>query len=178
MLPDPMASPDAADVLARLYDHYRRVNADKFDGLLPLDYRIELNPNLRRLTGRITYGLKLIEISRWHYLHYGLDDALATLDHELLHLYLHTLGKPSGHNLVFKRTAETLGIRVFHDNPYPRNRVSPHRYVYECPACRRMVFRKRRRDDGLACGVCCRVEAGGRWDARFQLRLVERVRFA
>jgi len=166
------------DALERLYQHYRQVNLNKFDGTLPLDYRIEFNPNLRRLTGRITYGMRLIEISRWHFAQYGMPDALATLEHELLHLYLHTLGKPSGHNLLFKRTAQVLGIRVFHDNPYPRNRASRHRYVYECPECRRMVFRKRRRDHGLACGVCCRSLAGGRWDQRFKLQLVETVRFA
>src|SRR5438552_5338188 len=86
------------DALERLYQHYRQVNLNKFDGTLPLDYRIEFNPNLRRLTGRITYGMRLIEISRWHFAQYGMPDALATLEHELLHLYLHTLGKPSGHN--------------------------------------------------------------------------------
>jgi predicted SprT family Zn-dependent metalloprotease len=173
-----LTSSMASDTVERLYAHYRHVNVSKFDGMLPLDYRIAFNDNLRRLTGRITYAEKLIEISRWHFRQYGLDDARATLEHELLHLYLHAQGLPSGHNLLFKRTAEELGIRVFHDNPYPRNRASPHRYVYECPACTRMVFRKRRRDDGLACGVCCRQLAGGRWDARFQLKLVERVRFA
>ena len=44
-----------------------------------------------------------------------------------------------------RRRREQLGIRVFHANPYPKNRASRHRYVYECPACGRMVFRKRPR---------------------------------
>ena len=29
---------------------------------------------------------------------------------------------------------------------------------------------------GLACGVCCREHAQGSWSARFELKLVERVR--
>jgi predicted SprT family Zn-dependent metalloprotease len=165
------------DVVTRLHRHYRLVNATKFDGILPLDYRIELNPYLRRLTGRITYSQRLIEIAAFHLREYGYADAVRTLEHELLHLYLHTLGKPSGHNLLFKRFAAALGIRVFHDNPYPRNQTPRDRWVYECPACGRMVFRRRLRAVQLACGVCCRADAGGAWDPRFQLKLVEKVRF-
>lgn len=173
--------PDAdADAALRLfYEHYRRVNRDKFDDVLPANYRIEFNPLLRRLTGRITYGWRLIEISLFHFREYGLDDARRTLEHEMLHLYLHTLGRPSGHNALFKEAARALGIRVFHANPYPRNRAPRHRYVYECPECARMVFRKRPQDrHAIACGVCCRRLADGAWDARFTLRLVEKVKFA
>jgi predicted SprT family Zn-dependent metalloprotease len=174
-----MAAPDISGVVGGLLQHYQAANHGKFDGVLPSRYHIELNPYLRRLTGRITYSLRLIEISLYHYRQYGYDDAVATLEHEMLHLYLHTLGKPSGHNMLFKRVAESLGIRVFHNNPYPRNQAPRHRYVYECPVCSRMVFRKRSRASNLlACGVCCREQAGGAWDHRFQLRLVEKVRLA
>lgn len=168
---------DAA--LAHLYEHYARVNRDKFDDLVPRDFTIAFHPLLRRLTGRITYGWKLIELSLYHFREYGLVDAEQTLEHEMLHLYLHTLGKPSGHNGLFKEAARQLGIRVFHANPYPKNRASRHRYVYECPACGRMAFRKRaERRHVIACGVCCRVQAGGAWDERFALKLVEKVKFA
>lgn len=174
-----MSDPDVEDALPRLYEHYRGTNRDKFDALLPADYRITFNPLLRRLTGRITYGWQLIEISLFHFREYGYDDAVQTLEHEMLHLYLHTLGKPSGHNALFKELARTLGIRVFHANPYPRNRATRDRYLYECPSCRRMVFRKRHAArHEIACGVCCRRLAGGAWDPRFALRLVEKVKFA
>jgi predicted SprT family Zn-dependent metalloprotease len=166
------------EVILRLSDHYAVTNHRKFDGVLPQRYHIGLNPYLRRLTGRITYGLSLIEISLYHYRAYGFDDAVQTLEHEMLHLYLHTLGKPSGHNSLFKQLARALGIRVFHSNPYPRNQPCRHRHVYECPACGRMVFRRRLQRHDLACGVCCRVEAGGLWDARFALRLISTVKLA
>jgi len=170
---------DEATSLVHLRGHYLKVNQEKFDGILPTDYRIVFNPLLRRLTGRITYGWKLIEVSLYHFREYGYADAVQTLEHELLHLYLHTLGKPSGHNALFKEAAYQLGIRVFHANPYPRNRTPRHRYVYECPSCRRMVFRKRPQERHvIACGVCCRVSAGGAWDERFRLRLIEKVKFA
>jgi predicted SprT family Zn-dependent metalloprotease len=173
-----MLDADVEAALPHLYDHYTRANREKFDSLLPADYRIEFNPLLRRLTGRITYGWKLIEISLFHFREYGLADAVQTLEHEMLHLYLHRLGKPSGHNALFKEAARQLGIRVFHSNPYPKNRATRHRYLYECPACARMVFRKRPQErHAMACGVCCRLQAGGAWDARFALKLVEKVKF-
>ena len=165
------------EALARLCEHYRHVNYSKFEGLLPDSYRIRWNPLLRRLTGRITYGLRLIEISTYHYRQYGLDDAFATLEHEMLHLYLHMRGLPSGHNAHFKREAARRNIRVFHSNNYPRNKPSRDRYVYVCPECGRMVFRQRRQDGHLlACGICCRTLAAGAWDERFALRLVVKVR--
>ena len=171
-------SVDAESALAHLRAHYHTANAAKFDGILPT-YSIALNPYLRRLTGRITYSSRLIEISHWHLRHYGLADAVATLEHEMLHLYLHTLRLPSGHNAHFKRHAAERSIRVFHSNPYPQNRTPRHRYIYECPACSRMVFRKRRRPPRtLACGVCCRDHAEGAWDPRFALELTDRVVFA
>lgn len=174
----PNADIEAA-ALTELYAHYEKCNREKFAGALPSNYTIEFNPLLRRLTGRITYGWKLIEISSYHFRQYGLADAMQTLEHEMLHLYLHTLGKPSGHNLLFKSAARALGIRVFHANPYPRNQVQRHRYLYECPSCRRMVTRRRHAEHNpLACGACCRSLAGGAWDPRFALKLVDKVKFA
>jgi predicted SprT family Zn-dependent metalloprotease len=166
------------DAIDQLILHYSVTNREKFNSLLPEQYRIVFNQHLRRLTGRITYGLGLIEISLYHFQQYGYGDAVQTLEHEMLHLYLHKLGKPSGHNSLFKQTARVLGIRVFHSNPYPRNQPSRHRHVYECPACGRMVFRRRLQRHQLACGVCCRVEAEGRWDERFELKLVSTVKMA
>jgi len=165
------------DALSRLRAHYRRVARDKFAGRVALDFDLTFNANLRRLTGRISYHAKLIEISRYHFESYGLTDAQATLEHELLHLYLHQMGKPSGHNAEFKALARALDIRVYHSNPYPKNRPTPYRWLYGCPACGRMVFRIRQ-VGRLACGLCCRTHAGGRWHPRYELRLVDRVRMA
>jgi predicted SprT family Zn-dependent metalloprotease len=171
--------PDPGWAIEALYAHYHRVNLDKFGGILPTDYAIVFNPRLRRLTGRITYDARLIEISAFHYAAYGFEDARATLEHELLHLYLHTCGLPSGHDATFKRTARLLGIRVYHANSYRRNRGPQTRYLYECPQCDRMVFRKRPLAGGtLACGPCCRELAQGAFDARFVLRFVDKIRMA
>jgi SprT-like protein len=165
------------EALRRLRSHYLEANPIKFEGILPKGYRIEWNANLRRLTGRITYSQQLIEISTWHYQRYGYADAVATLEHEMLHLYLHCCGLPSGHNGHFKREAAARGIRVFHSNEYPRNQTPRDRYLYLCTSCGRMVFRQRRQvGQALACGICCRTQSGGVWDARFALLLVQKVR--
>lgn len=167
------------EALDRLRRHYCQANEQKFEGILPREYGITWNPNLRRLTGRITYGQRLIEISTWHYRHYGFEDAVATLEHEMLHLYLHRKRIPSGHNQHFKREAALRGIRVFHANDYPRNQPPRDRYLYLCPSCGRMVFRQRRQESSLlACGICCREHADGAWDPRFKLELVDKVRLA
>ncbi len=174
-----MPPADVERALSELHSRYAVVNQEKFGGILPGDYRVDFNPLLRRLTGRITYGCRLIEISLFQFRAYGFADAVQTLEHEMLHLFLHTVGKPSGHNGLFTQLARELDIRVFHANPYPRNRPTRHRYVYECPACARMVFRKRPLErHAIACGVCCRLVAGGAWDPRFALKLVEKVKFA
>jgi predicted SprT family Zn-dependent metalloprotease len=164
--------------LEELREHYQRSVTEKFDGVIPRDFRIVFNPFLRRLTGRITYSLRLIEISLFHYDKYGIKDAVATLEHELLHLYLHKLGLPSGHGKEFKRMAAKKGIRVFHANPYPENTPSPFRYLYGCPRCKRMVSRRRpmKGAHNLACGICCREVTGGAWSSRFELKLIRRVR--
>lgn len=172
-----MSSEDEA--MQRLRAHYPVANKEKFEGILPDDYGIEWNPMLRRLTGRITYSQRLIEISTFHFRAYGFTDALATLEHEMLHLFLHRQRIPSGHNHHFKREAEKRGIRVFHSNEYKRNQPPRDRYLYLCPACGRMVFRQRRQDSNLlACGICCRTLADGAWDPRFRLELVQKIRMA
>lgn len=167
-----------SDPLSRLHEHYRRVVDDKFEGRIPRDFRLVFNPHLRRLTGRITYTERLIEISEFHVVKYGLKDAIATLEHELLHLYLHTLGRPSGHTKEFKRLAAKKGIRVYHANEYPKNRSTPFRYLFECPSCERLVSRVRPVTKHLACGICCRARNQGHWDRRFVLRLLGRVQMA
>jgi predicted SprT family Zn-dependent metalloprotease len=162
-----------------LYAHYARVNREKFGSALPREYTIVFNPRLRRLTGRITYAARLIELSSFHYAEYGFRDAKATLEHEMLHLYLHVLRLPSGHNERFKRLADQLGIRVYHSNDYQRNREPRMRYLYQCPHCARMVFRKRPIGGSkLACGPCCRELADGFFDPRFVLAFGGKVTLA
>jgi ribosomal protein L37AE/L43A len=55
-----------------------------------------------------------------------------------------------------------------------RRRARP--FLYRCPSCGRDFPRVRRIRRGLACLACCRRHNRGRYDKRFQLRLVPLAR--
>lgn len=164
-------------MLRQLQQHFHEVNHLKFDGRLPA-VTLTVNPRLRALTGRVFYDEQLIELSGFHLCRRNRwQVATQTLEHEMLHLYLDTLGLPPGHTRTFKQLAHEKGISVWHSLPYPRNRNAPVRHVYECPCCARRVSRNRRLSEirRHACGECCRRHNGGAFDPRFQMRWVETV---
>ncbi len=136
----------------------------------PKQWRIELNPRLQAFPG---------ETSR-------------TLRHELAHLVVawnqaqlpkqqqrRPRGKPRDpHGPDWRRACALLGIdgeSRCHTLALaaPRRVARPH--AYECPSCRLVVRRTRPITRGrmLACGICCRQLARGRFDARFKLRKID-----
>jgi predicted SprT family Zn-dependent metalloprotease len=164
-------------LLNELAAHYARVNREKFRSVLP-DVTITVNRRLRALTGRVLYDLRLIELSLYHLTQpYGRAQAFSTLEHEMLHLYLDTLGQPPGHTPTFKHLAKQLSIPLWHCFSYPRNRPSTTTYVYRCPCCGWTVRRSRRLSEiqRSACGPCCRAHNHGRFDPRFVVELIETI---
>lgn len=164
-------------VLGELREHFVDINARKFGGVLP-QASIVVNSRLRALTGRIFYDDRLIELSLFHLTQpNGREQAFKTLEHEMLHLYLDTLGQPAGHTREFKRLAQELDIPVWHGMAYPKNRRPQANHVYECPACAKRIERNRRLSmkQRSACGDCCRLTNGGRFDERFVMRFVETI---
>lgn len=162
-------------MLAELRAHYALINRVKFSGLLP-EATITVNPRLKAFTGRILYDLRRIELSLYHLMQpYGRAQAFQTLEHEMLHLYLDTLGQPAGHTPTFKRLAAELSIPIWHAFPYPRNRHPTTIHVYKCPSCNKHVVRTRRLSAirRSACAHCCRLHNGGRFDPRFVMLYVE-----
>ena len=133
----------------------------------PRQWRIELNPRLRAFEG---------EIDR-------------TFRHELAHLLVawNHENRPGPkrrrrnrdpHGPEWKRACAALGIdgeSRCHQLSLaaPRKLARPH--AYECPACLLVVRRVQpiARGRMLACGVCCRQQARGRFDRRFQLRKID-----
>lgn len=87
-----------------------------------------------------------------------------TLAHEMIHFWLWSRRRPYGHTPEFIQKMKELGVSRY--NPVPRLR--PHRYVYECPGCKKQ-FRARKRLGTRACAECCERHAQGRFDARFEL---------
>ncbi|MBI5498161.1 MAG: hypothetical protein HY904_24375 [Deltaproteobacteria bacterium] len=168
---------DVAGLLAELRGHFGRANASKFDGGVP-QATVVVNPRLRALVGRVVFAERRIELSGYHLAQeYARHVAFKTLEHEMLHLWLDARGLPSGHTSLFKEMARDRAIPVWHALPYPKNQFRPRTHVYECPACERRVERARRLSltQRSACGACCRLHNGGRFDERFVMRWVETV---
>lgn len=103
-----------------------------------------------------------------------------TLRHELAHLvaFERAAGflrrrRIAPHGAEWRQACAELGIpdeTRCHTLPLPRRRVA-RPFGYRCPGCGTVVRRTRPipRGRALACGACCKLHAGGRFDARFRL---------
>ncbi len=159
-------------------------------GAVPLGKQIEVcwNSRLRSTAGRAFPRLWRIELNPRLQGFPGETDR--TFRHELAHLLVawehqqrswfgrrrRRLRDP--HGAEWKQACARLGIggeSRCHQLPLaePRKLARPH--AYECPACLLVVRRTRpiARNRMLACGVCCRQQARGRYDARFRLRKMD-----
>lgn len=150
--------PEQAAVRARLWEEFHRLNQEHGGGAYSL--------NEIRLSSRKQYGgyyrkdLGLIVLSWPAYVQHGWDETLNTFRHEVAHI-VH-----QDHSKAFWALAVRLGCTHRHALP-PKERDHAYcRYVYECPACRARVFR-RKRLVRASCGRCDRA-----FNPAFQLRLV------
>lgn len=122
------------------------------------DWRIELNPRLQDLPD----GDREAELR-------------ATFLHELAHLVAFArAGKRriQPHGPEWREACGDLGIAGedrCHALDFQPRRLA-RRFAYACPHCEAVVQRVRRLRRRVACYACCRQHAGGRFDARFQLR--------
>lgn len=118
-------------------------------------WRIELNPRLREFDGQLE----------------------RTLKHELAHLIAyHRAGRKriEPHGEQWKQACADLGIpdeSAHHHLPLPRRHVR-RGLTYACPGCGLTVRRVKKFRRYTACLSCCRTHAGGKYDPRFQFRLV------
>ncbi len=89
--------PDVAE-LQLLFAQYNWMH---FRGEIPT-YRIAYNARFSNCAGRITYKPPLIELSPKH-LAGKAGELRETLLHEMIHAWLHALGKSPGHTATFKK---------------------------------------------------------------------------
>ncbi len=98
----------------------------------------------------------------------------------ILHEIAHALtGHKAGHNAEWRNMAIAIGCdgqRVYNHRtdtlgevmrPTLKRRKLPTWHRGTCPGCKRVVVRRYRR--GIACGLCCRKFAGGKYDDRFKI---------
>jgi SprT protein len=139
------------------------------------DLHVEWNSRLRTAAGRADYRQKLISLNP------RLFEHLAEIDRTLRHELAHILAQFHAgrrrilpHGVEWRQACRDLGIgdeKRCHNLPFPV-RESARPYVYRCPGCRRDFPRVRRIKHAVACLACCRAHNGGKFDARFRLRLI------
>lgn len=169
-------SPAPEQLATQLISFFEEINAQHFDGMLPRPI-LRWNARLRTSAGRFIPGAKrflhvrepIIEVASY-LLEEGTAEALVrdTLGHEAIHFWLWVRGRPYGHTEEFYAKMREMGVSRY--NSVPRRR--PPKYLYRCPGCGG-EYPARRRLRELACLRCCKAHAGGRYDVRFKLVIVQ-----
>ena len=102
------------------------------------------------------------------------EELTRTFLHELAHLVAHArhprrLIDP--HGPEWRLACRDLGLgaeKRCHTLPLAAPRRVARNYFYHCPACLREVARVRPFRRSEACLLCCKTQAGGRYDRRFR----------
>ena len=143
---------------------------------LAVQVKIEWSKRLRSAAGRADCRGKLVLLNPRLAAH-GEAEIDRTLRHELAHLLAHARAgrrRISPHGPEWRQACAELGIAGearCHTLPFPiHRRARP--YLYVCSHCRREFRRTRPLKRTSACLACCRQFSRGKFDPRFQLRLV------
>jgi SprT protein len=165
------ATADTAVLLQTARELLRSLGAARIAGEL----RVEWNSRLKTAAGRADYRQKLVSLNP------RLSEYPIEIDRTLRHELAHILAQFRAgrhrilpHGVEWRQACRDLGIsdeQRCHNLPFPVSERA-RRYLYRCPSCRRDFPRVRRIKRAVACLVCCRAHNGGKFDARFRLRLM------
>ena len=139
------------------------------------DLSVEWNSRLKTAAGRADYRSKLISLNPQLVHHPAEIDR--TFHHELAHILAQFRAgrrRILPHGVEWREACRDLGIsdeKRCHNLPFPVSERA-RRYLYRCPGCQRDFPRVRRVKRAVACLACCRAHNGGKFDARFRLRLL------
>ena len=139
------------------------------------ELRVEWNSRLKTAAGRADYRSKLISLNLQLVHHPAEIDR--TLRHELAHILAQFRAgrrRILAHGVEWREACRDLGIsdeKRCHNLPFPVSERA-RRYLYRCPGCWCDFPRVRRIKRAVACLTCCRAHNGGKFDARFRLRLM------
>lgn len=104
--------PDDRPLVDRLTAQHRRLNEERFGGILSR-VRILVSRRMRSRLGHYApaaaYGEATIAISRRHIRRHGWDEASDTLLHEMIHQWQEESGLPVDHGPAFRRKAREVG---------------------------------------------------------------------
>ena len=109
--------PDDEHLAARFTEAHARFNAQLFGGELRA-IQVRVSRRMRARLGHYTAATTSgdppeIAISRRHLRRHGLDEALQTLLHEMVHQWQDERGMPIDHGRAFREKARSLGISPF-----------------------------------------------------------------
>ena len=163
---------------------YAQINANWFENDLP-PCQLKWSRQLTRAAGNIDVKNRVIKFSVPLLIDaFALSDASfeicgvmcaseekaleEILKHEMIHLWLHERGLPSGHTAMFRLKARQIGQPKTRHNiarPLPKSG-----WIYRCARCDAQITRRRRFGRPVACAICCKSHNGGNFDARFRLK--------
>lgn len=147
----------------RLIELFWDLNFRHFGGILP-PTTVTFSGRLKTTGGQYFRSPhKQIQVStRYLSMEKPWDEITDTLGHEMIHYWLDFLGKPCGHTPEFRRKLQECGF-----NRYSRLTPVRARYVYICPSCGVLYYRRCR---GVwSCGPC----SGPRYNSAFKLELLQ-----
>ena len=113
------------ELSAGFAEWHREYNVRHFDGRLrqiPIRVSRRMRSRLGHYTASSGSGPSEIAISRHHLIRHGVDEALHTLLHEMIHQWQDETGQPIDHGRAFRMKARELGI-----TPAARRTVSARR---------------------------------------------------
>ncbi|MBU9710444.1 SprT family protein [Evansella tamaricis] len=122
----------------------------------PFKHKAFFNPRLRTTGGRYSLLDHHIEVNPKHLEHFGENELIQIIKHELCHYHLHIEGKGYKHkDLDFKSLLSQVGgARHCQTLPDLKNK-SKKLHVYQCTKCG-IEFKRRRQFDTnkYVCGKC------------------------
>lgn len=118
--------------------------------------------------------LRILSLSRFYSVRIGWTELEDVVRHEIAHAIDYETRGKSDHGPVWKSIARRVGADP--TRLYEGADVADvdSKYVGQCPACEKEHPFYRRVSRVHACPECCRRHNGGRFAARFTLRMVER----
>jgi len=135
--------------------------------------QVRWHARLRTTAGQAFYAKSLVRLNP-KLVQFGMEEVDKTLRHELAHLVARSrAGKRriEPHGAEWRKACRDLGLaneKRCHDLPLART-SQRIRHRYECPNCKHSYDRVRPFRRAVACLVCCRAMARGKYDERFRL---------
>ena len=138
-----MTDDDQLPTIEQLQAEFNRVNNEYFSGKLK-PHTIEWSNRMTSTGGSINVRFRILKLSRKLMLKKP-EEVWHILQHEMIHSYLYTIGRPHGHTPEFKNWLEVFGYsRNIHHSIPPIRRQRHYGKVYEtrevapqyCMTCR------------------------------------------